>query len=104
MSLNPFKLQLELRISIMQAHLDGKKIECRNNMDRGDVWAPVCTPSWNWDRFDYRVAPPPLTERWAMEYPGGTFYGTFDSQSAADRYNDLSYGGKGRVYLMREVR
>ena len=40
------------KIEVMQAYLDGKKIECGN--DFGIWWTPVM-PTFDWAHFDYRV-------------------------------------------------
>ena|ERR1700744_2508680 len=101
---NPFKIQLALRIGVMQAYLEGKKIEFRQDRNASDRWEPVVTPSWNWERFEYRVAPPPLVKRWALENPADEFFSTYDSQSNADRANERHFDGQGRVFLLREVR
>lgn len=40
------------KIEVMQAYMDGKKIECGN--DFGMWWTPVM-PTFDWAHFDYRV-------------------------------------------------
>ena len=40
------------KIEVMQAYLDGKKIECGN--DFGMWWTPVM-PTFDWAHFDYRI-------------------------------------------------
>ena len=56
------------RIAVMQAWLkDWRSIECLDKHKLGDRWEPVQggppseigEPMWNWDRYDYRIAPPP---------------------------------------------
>lgn len=42
----------EEMIAVMQAHSDGKIIECKTGID----WEIITVPSWNWGRCDYRVA------------------------------------------------
>ena len=57
------------RIAVMQAWLkDWRSIECLDKHKIGDRWEPVQggppseigEPMWNWDRYDYRIAPPPV--------------------------------------------
>jgi hypothetical protein len=67
-------------IAVVQAHKEGKKIECRS-IDRtnphmnGTVsdWKQ-CKPYWNFDLFEYRVTPEPRRPReWmCMLNPDGT--------------------------------
>jgi hypothetical protein len=50
------------KIAIMQAHLDGKIIQCRNAIPRNDGadWgSPLLRPSWNWNDYEYRIKPEP---------------------------------------------
>ena len=55
------------KIAIMQAFLDGKKIEVRTSPDRG--WREIDTvnPHWDWYGQDYRIKPEPK-EIWVNEY------------------------------------
>ena len=48
-------------MEVMQAYLDGKKIEFANvNYNRSDNgWYEVASPSWNWEQYDYRVKQEP---------------------------------------------
>jgi hypothetical protein len=43
------------KIEVMQAHLDGKDIECRESGEH--EWENINTkePVWNWVHFDYRI-------------------------------------------------
>lgn len=41
------------KIAVMQAHVDGKKIQIYSN----GSWSESYDPRWNWTDFDYRVAP-----------------------------------------------
>lgn len=44
-------------IAIMQAYVDGKKIEF---WDSGNmIWKPITNSYWNWSRYDYRIKPEP---------------------------------------------
>lgn len=62
------------RIAVMQAELDGKRIQCA--CDSRDSWEMVVNPSWNWLALNYRIHPddlnPPRKPRevWIAEYPG----------------------------------
>ena len=40
-------------IGVMQAYLDGEKIECK--IEGLDIWEMTCSPGWDWMHFDYRV-------------------------------------------------
>lgn len=60
------------KIAVMQAFVDGKPIEI---CEVGGNWISlhpdwkgqeVC---WNWEEYDYRVAPPKPKEIWVNEYP-----------------------------------
>lgn len=55
------KTELKRRIEVMQAFLDGKKIQCYNPKNPDPGWYCVSTPVWDWHFFDYRVAPEKLT-------------------------------------------
>lgn len=86
-------------IEVMQAHLDGKNIEY-SPADSQKDWKPVGIPSWNWDAYDYRVAPEPKKEgRWErveiIEKSDG--YGLAESRYGWVRIPDLQnipgYGG-----------
>lgn len=51
----------EEKIAVMQAYADGKEIECSANN-----WFSRWTeeePHWNWDAYDYRVKPVPLSTK-----------------------------------------
>lgn len=43
------------RIAVMQAYLEGERIECYDKMT--GEWFSVSEPCWDWDCSDYRVAP-----------------------------------------------
>lgn len=42
------------KIAVMQAFLDGKRIEFRSVYAD---WAQAENPTWDWSRFEFRVAP-----------------------------------------------
>lgn len=51
-------------IEVMQAFVDGKKIEY-SIVGRNDWIRANCVPVWAWDRCEYRIAPEPKKEgRW----------------------------------------
>lgn len=49
-------------ISVMQAQMDGKEVECIKRVhmknDTGK-WETASTPIWNWQEYAYRVKPTP---------------------------------------------
>lgn len=53
------------KIAIMQAHLDGKKVECKANY--AGSWHVNKTYGWNWEGCDYRIAPEPKLRPWKPE-------------------------------------
>lgn len=42
-------------ITIMMAHDNGKNIQMRASGSESGDWEPVHSPSWDWEKFDYRV-------------------------------------------------
>ena len=50
------------KIEVMQAHVDGKKIEGRNLKDT--EWSLLENPCWNWLEAQYRIAPEQKKEGW----------------------------------------
>lgn len=58
---------LKEKIEVMQAALDGKDIEYTPHKD---YWEIDPSPSFNWDRFNYRIKPEPM-EFWVNVYEGG---------------------------------
>lgn len=56
----------EEKIAVMQAEVDGKKIELRNK--KGGDWVITDQPlEWDWWTYDYRVAKEPR-EHYCNEY------------------------------------
>lgn len=45
-------------ISVMQAFQDGKDVEFRLKESK-EIWVPNDNPTWDWSRYDYRVATAP---------------------------------------------
>lgn len=60
-------------MEVMQAYLDGKKIERRHTLDVGNetMWRVSKTPDWNWNHYDYRVKQEPR-EFVVVVAPNGT--------------------------------
>lgn len=87
------------RIAVMQAWVrDWRSVECIDKQKLGDKWEPVQDespemigePAWNWDRYDYRIAPPPAPRsalQAARECRSGMT--TVDVTSAAGRLCSL---------------
>jgi hypothetical protein len=48
-----YKKELERKIQVMQAHLDGRQIE--RYWEAEDSWLVISTPVFNWYSNDYRV-------------------------------------------------
>jgi hypothetical protein len=46
-------------MEVMQAYLDGKKIEAQSTDHPEHGWNLVKTPSWDWQHWDYRVKQEP---------------------------------------------
>lgn len=44
-------------IDVIQAYRDGKSVEYNNG---DDIWIPIDMPTWNFNKFTYRVKPPEL--------------------------------------------
>lgn len=53
-------------IEIMQAYVDGKPIEFRDN---SRVWMYVQSPVWDWNAYDYRIAQIPDSIDWSHVNP-----------------------------------
>jgi len=65
--MNQEQTKAAAEIMLQWANDPGAKIECRA---RGDsVWDSLFEPGWNWDGFEYRVKPKPLT-MWAVVVDG----------------------------------
>ncbi len=60
-------------IAVIQAHKEGKKIQNRYAMQPGESnryneFEDIENPSWNFNKYDYRVAPEPRKPReWWIE-------------------------------------
>ena len=47
----------EEKIEVMQAYVDGKKIEINKYLDNHKHWIDIKEPTWNWGINNYRVKP-----------------------------------------------
>lgn len=64
------KAQTKHAVEVMQAYIDGKPIE-RQRMLPSEPWCAInknSEPSWDWEKFNYRVKPEPRTFKvWISE-------------------------------------
>ena len=44
---------------IMEAYANGKKIQCNDNHLGNGEWVTTDNPSFNWDKYAYRIKPQP---------------------------------------------
>lgn len=59
------------KIAVMQAHIDGKAIECSRQDGNKSQWSTIATaPSWNWDWWEFRIKPEPRRVWIAYEKTG----------------------------------
>lgn len=70
--------QTKQAIAVMQAYTDGAEIEFREPSGK---WHD-CEPSWDWQRFDYRVKP---TAKF-IALIGQSVLGFFDSYEVAHKH------------------
>jgi hypothetical protein len=55
-------------IAVIQAHKEGKKLECKCKAIVHDGWVSAPVPLFDFHRFDYRVKPEPrVVEGWTKE-------------------------------------
>ena len=71
-------------IAVVQAHKEGKQIECRPRAGQQDDWTKA-DPIWNFPFYDYRVKPEPPKPRewWLNEYDFQAFFGPHPTLEAA---------------------
>ena len=50
---------IEEMIAVMQAFVDGKRVERQSVITPDEGWFAVIEPAWNWNDYDYRVKPEP---------------------------------------------
>ena len=81
------------KIAVMQAAVDGATIQrtCGNG-----IWMTAWTQSWDWDSYEYRVKPEPLT-LWVNVYPDRDY--PYRSEIEADN----ALARHGRTVKMQEV-
>jgi len=100
---------LKYRVHVMQAALDGKAIQfsCNNGAEWDDAIEPKNTSafSWNWDSFDYRIAPEPRKPRecWAIFPMHNQPVRMFASKSQLDAMTNFAIESGDEVVHMREV-
>lgn len=74
------------KIEVMQAALEGKRIQYRpahlRNQPDNPGWH-TCTPGWNWAMYEFRVEPEPR-EYWLIIDPRGEALRGFSSVKAAN--------------------
>lgn len=89
------------KIEVMQAYLDGKKIELKGEkcVDGWSVWSSG-ELNWNWEDNEYRIKKE-LVERWGTTDKRGKFYTTFEYEIEARDWASLETGR--RYFKMREV-
>lgn len=65
MNTQPDTTTLAGKIAVMQAWIEGKKIEC-NRTRAGHLadWQPTPEPVWDWALYDYRIAPESLKPKY----------------------------------------
>ena len=44
---------------VMEAYANGKKIQCNDNLLGIEEWVNTDNPSFNWDKYVYRIKPEP---------------------------------------------
>ena len=44
---------------VMEAYANGKKIQCNDNRLGNGEWVTTDNPSFNWDKYAYRIKPEP---------------------------------------------
>ena len=56
------------KIEVMQAFVDGKKIEALPGIGGNGKWVDWQDPNWDWDCCDYRVKPQEPREWWTCDF------------------------------------
>lgn len=76
-------MQIDKMIAVLQAHKEGKKLQCRfNDSAPSDEWSDSRAPSWQFDVMEYRVKPEPK-EVWINYTSAGTVAGTYYDEDSA---------------------
>lgn len=101
-------MSIDEMIAVLQAAKDGKGIECLHKEKRHIGWYP-CIPIWNFEKYDYRVAPEPR-EFWVPEHgvplwKAGEDFGNygFDIYYAKSQAGCLAHWPNHKPILFREV-
>lgn len=72
----------EDKIAVMQAYVEGKKIQSRCCFPKEiDNWEDCCDPVWNWGQFDYRIKPEP--RRFWIRRWGDNSMSAYESEKGA---------------------
>ena len=51
--------ELKEAAKVMEAYANGKKIQCNYNIQDNEGWVDTDNPSFNWDKYVYRIKPEP---------------------------------------------
>ena len=73
-------------IAVIAAHRDGKKIQNRHNNSPCE-WGKVSNPCWNFETYEYRVKPEPVTV-WALLDDSGCVNAFYQTEANARFYAD----------------
>ena len=67
-------MELKEMIEVMQHFNNGGEVECWRQNNNRDKWTLTCSPSWNWDTFEYRIKKQKVTiEKWLCQDNQGYF-------------------------------
>ena len=69
-------------IAVIQAHKDGRVIQCRDMRDIDDTWNEGEYFVWNFESFEYRIKPEPHS-LWLVRYQSGNSASCFYTEHAA---------------------
>ena len=80
----------EEKIKVMQAHLDGAKIQYRHQ--KGEPWSFTGNPLWNWISHEYRIAEPTKEKVKVNAYraPSGNLYLCVAGTVGDNYYSELN--------------
>ena len=53
------KEEIKEAAKVMEAYANGKKIQCNDNHLGNGEWVTTDNPSFNWDKYAYRIKPEP---------------------------------------------
>lgn len=51
--------EIKEAVKVMEAFANGKKIQCNDNRLGNGEWVTTDNPSFNWDKYAYRIKPEP---------------------------------------------